>query len=78
MYYSSNKQTVISPNTFVELHGIRAFGSNSGFVISKSLISSDILPFFVLLGSQNKSDLVVSLPSEEKARCQDWPVPKVR
>ena len=67
VYYSSNKHTIISPNTFVELHGIIAFGSNSGFVISESLISSDILPFSVLLGSQNKSDLVVSLPLEEEA-----------
>ena len=49
-------------NTLVELHGIRAIGSNSGFV----------------LGSQNKSDLVVSLPSEGEARCQDRPVPEVR
>ena len=77
IYYSSNKHTIISPNTFVELHGIRAFGSNSGFVISKSLISSDILPFSVLLRSRNKSDLVVSLPTEGKARCQDRPIPKV-
>ena len=49
-------------NTLVELHGIRAIGSNSRFV----------------LGSQNKSDLVVSLPSEGEARCQDQPVPEVR
>ena len=78
VYYSSNKYTVISSNTFVDLHGIRAFGSNDGFVISESLIFSDILPFSVLLGSRNKSDLVVSLPLEGEARCQDRPVPKVR
>ena len=65
-------------NTFVDLHGIRAFGSNFGFVISESPISSDILPFSVLLGSRNKSDLVVSLPSEGEARCHDLPVPEVR
>ena len=69
VYYSSNKHIVISPNTFVKLHGIRAFGSNSGFVIYESLISSDTMPFFVLLVSQNKSDLVVSLPSEGEAWC---------
>ena len=65
-------------NTFVDLHGIRAFGSNFGFVISESPISSDILPFSVLLGSRNKSDLVVSLPSEGEARCHDRLVPEVR
>ena len=46
----------------VDLHGIRAIGSNSGFV----------------LGSQNKSDLVVSLPSEGEVRCHDRLVPEVR
>ena len=65
-------------NTFVDLHGIRAFGSNFGFVISESPISSDILPFSVLLGSRNKSDLVVSLPLEGEARCHDQPLPEVR
>ena len=51
-------------NTFVDLHSIIAFGPISGFVISESLISSDILPFSVLLRSWNKSDPVVSLPLE--------------
>ena len=65
-------------NTFVDLHGIKAFGLNFGFVISESPISSDILPFSVLLGSRNKSDLVVSLPLEGEARCHDQPLPEVR